>query len=391
MLKIRDRLRLCIVGCGLALVAAGGAQANNFHVVHSFAAGNDGSAPYGNLIIDGRGVVYGTTSTGGPANSGTVFRLIPGGKEKVLHAFSDADGDGATPYGGVLLDKHGNLYGTTSGGGQNGLGIVYKLTPRGRETILHTFQGICCGSDGSFPYSELVADRAGNMYGTTYKGGNSNDLGTVFKVTRDGTESLVHEFAGGSDDGSHPLGGLAIDKAGNLFGATSDGGASDYGVVYTIPASGGEVVLDSFFSCFRPDACQPQSSLIVDKDGNVYGTSPKGGLFNEGTVYKVAADGTDSLLHQFGAQGDGLTPYASLIMDGKGNLYGTTSAGGANNLGIVFKLTPKGKEIILHSFRGPDGSGPRGGLVFDAAGNLYGTAANGGRKSLGVVFEITPH
>jgi len=178
-------------------ISTAATAAPKLQVIYNFAGGSgDGANPVGPLLIDDRGSLYGTTTNGGSADDGTIFKISRRGQESVLHVFTGTSGDGSHPLGGVIADQSFNLYGATSGGGTNGLGVVFKLAPTGAETILHTFQGICCGSDGSFPYTSLVVDEQGNMFGTTMKGGNSSDLGTVFRITPAGTESLIHAFSG---------------------------------------------------------------------------------------------------------------------------------------------------------------------------------------------------
>jgi uncharacterized repeat protein (TIGR03803 family) len=180
-----------------AAISTAAMAAPKLQVIYNFAGGSgDGANPVGPLLIDDRGSLYGTTTNGGSADDGTIFKISRRGQESVLHVFTGTSGDGSHPLGGVIADQSFNLYGATSGGGTNGLGVVFKLAPTGAETILHTFQGICCGSDGSFPYTSLVVGKQGNMFGTTMKGGNSSDLGTVFRITPAGTESLIHAFSG---------------------------------------------------------------------------------------------------------------------------------------------------------------------------------------------------
>lgn len=387
MLKLSDCLKIGIFGCVLAALFPVGAQAK-FKILHSFAGGFDGSDPEGDLFIASSGVLYGTTRAGGiGGNMGTLFKIPPGRKEKVLHSFSGGASDGAQPSGGVIVDKNGNLYGLTENGGANGLGVVYKIAPDGTETLVHTFQGICCGTDGSFPFGNLAFDGQGNMYGATYRGGGPTDLGSVFEVKADGSETVIYGFAGGAD-GSTPRGGLAIDASGSLYGTTAYGGASNVGTVYKITSAKTESVLHAFIGNNSSDGSYPHGSLVLDKNGNVYGTTSDGGQSFLGTVYIVTAAGVETLIHSFNGA-DGSLPGSSLIKDKRGNLYGTAIQGGANNMGTVFELKTSGEFKVLHSFDGSDGNGPRGGLVADADGNLYGTTAQGGANNLGVVFEIT--
>lgn len=387
MLKLSDCLRIGIFGCVLAALFPVGAEAK-FKIFHSFAGGFDGSDPESDLFIDGNGVLYGTTRAGGiGGNMGTLFKIPPGGKEKVLHAFTGGASDGAQPVGGIILDKRGNIYGSTYGGGANGLGVVYRFGPDGVETLLHTFQGICCGADGSFPIGNLVFGARGNMYGVTQKGGGPTDLGSVFEANTDGTETVIHGFTG-TADGEEPYGGLMIDGGGSLYGITLFGGSADEcGTVYKITPQNVESVLHAF-AHNSSDGCFPHGSLALDKDGNVYGSTLKGGAQDLGSVYIITAAGIETVVHSFNGA-DGAQPACSLIRDKKGNLYGTTFSGGTNNMGTAFELKTSGELKVLHSFNGSDGKGPVGGVVADADGNLYGTTAQGGANNLGVVFEIT--
>ncbi|HTK79302.1 MAG TPA: choice-of-anchor tandem repeat GloVer-containing protein [Rhizomicrobium sp.] len=379
--------KTALLGCALAVLLASGAQAK-FKLLHNFAGGFDGSIPGADLFIDGSGVLYGTTEAGGiGGNNGTLFKIVPGHREKVVHAFTGGAGDGAQPSGGVIADRAGNLYGVTQGGGVNGLGVVYKLAPDGTETLVHTFQGICCGIDGSFPIGDLTFDAAGNMYGATTNGGSPADLGSVYEVKADGTELVLHGFAGGAD-GSTPIGGAVIGKDGSLYGATYTGGASNVGTVYRITSTGAESVLYSFVN--NPsDGQYPFGGLLLDKAGNLYGALAQGGsAFGDGALYIITPTQIETLIHSF-AGADGALPSSGLIKDKNGNLYGTTYLGGTSNMGTVFKLRTSGELKVLHSFNGSDGNNPQGRLAADIDGNLYGTTQQGGANNLGVVFEIT--
>ena len=338
----------------------------------------------GPLLIDDRGSLYGTTTNGGSADDGTIFKISRRGQEFVLHVFTGSSGDGSLPLGGVIADQSGNLYGATSGGGTNGLGIVFKLAPTGVETILHTFQGICCGSDGSFPYTSLVVDKQGNMFGTTMKGGNSSDLGTIFRITPSGVESLVHAFSGAMD-GSEPLLGLVSGGKGVLYGATGLGGDQNAGVAFRMTSDGTETVLHEFGS--GSDGQQAQGWIVLDDAGTIYGTTETGGgSANAEIVYKIDKSGTESILHVFNGA-DGENPVSVSLVGN--DLYGITSFGGANADGTVFKISSNGKFSVLHSFAGNDGREPTCPLVADSDGNLYGTTIGGGANSNGVVFKLT--
>ena len=366
-------------------LSANETAAAKLQVIYNFAGGSgDGANPAGPLLVDDQGSLYGTTTNGGSANNGTVFKISPHGRESILHVFTGASGDGAQPFGGVITDKSGNLYGATTGGGANGLGIVFTLAPNGVETLQHTFQGICCGSDGSFPYTSLVVDTQGNMYGTTMKGGNSSDLGTVFRVTPAGAETVIHAFSGASD-GSEPLLGLLKGQKSVLYGATGLGGAQNAGVAFRMTLDGRETVLHQFGS--GSDGLYPQGWIAVDDKGAIYGTTANGGgSANAGIVYKIDKNGFESILHVFNGA-DGGTPLSVTLIGS--DLYGVTAFGGADDDGTIFKIASDGVFSVLHSFSGMDGREPTCPLVTDSNGNLYGTTIGGGANSDGVVFKLT--
>jgi uncharacterized repeat protein (TIGR03803 family) len=304
-------------------------------VLWSF-TGADGSYPEGGLIMDTSGNLYGTTSSGGADGDGTVFEVALHGTETVLHSFTGGP-DGKGPQAGLIMDKKGKLYGTTVFGGANNDGTVFKVAPDGTETVLWSFTG----ADGSFPEAGLIR-KNGNLYGTT-EGGGAEDLGTVFKLSPDGTETVLYSFCPNyptCSDGVFPVGGLIADSAGNLFGTTSaDGGGG--GTVFELAPDGTETTLWSFTG--GADGSEPQAGLIR-KNGSLYGTTLFGGANGFGTVFKVARDGTETVLYSFDSAAggaDGFEPYAGLIKDESGNLYGTTYGGGADGGGTVFKITKK--------------------------------------------------
>ncbi len=255
------------------------------------------------------------------------------------------------------------------------------------EQVLHSFTG---GTDGAYPEAGLVRDAAGNLYGTTAHGG-AYGYGTVFRVSASGTETVLHSFTYNGTDGVDPEAGLVRDTAGNLYGTTAQGGAYTYGTVFEVSASGTETVLHSFTG--GADGASPYAGLVRDAAGNLYGTTVSGGAYNYGTVFEVSASGTETVLHSFTGGTDGRNPGAGLVRDAAGNLYGTTAYGGSYSNGTVFEVSASGTETVLHSFTGgtdgayPGEGGP--GLVRDAAGNLYGTTGEGGAYNYGTVFEVS--
>src|SRR5271167_2135923 len=339
--------------------------------------------------------------------------------DKVLHNFNDNGTDGYYPYASLIFDAAGNLYGTTSFGGAYGYGTVFELTPTAgggwTETVLHSFGN---GTDGAEPYASLIFDAAGNLYGTTQYGGIYH-VGTAFELTPTAgggwTATVLYNFgsrSGSGTDGYWPS-SLILDAAGNLYGTTQSGGTHGVGMVFelTPTADGGwtEQVLHNFGSS-GTDGAFTQAGLIFDAAGNLYGTTFEGGSYILGTVFELtptAGGGwTETVLHSFGNGTDGAYPYASLIFDAVGNLYGTTQHGGTYNFcsggcGTVFELTPTAggdwTEQMLLNFNGTDGANPDVGLIFDAAGNLYGTTQSGGTYHncnggfyCGTVFELMP-
>jgi uncharacterized repeat protein (TIGR03803 family) len=248
----------------------------------------------------------------------------------VLYSFT-GKGDGAFP-NGVISDSHGNLYGTTNMGGAFGQGTVFEFTSGGSIKTIYSFTG---GSDGGEPFdSALVRDSQGNLFGTTMFDGGKISFGVVFKVTPSGTETVLHTFLGGSD-GAHPKGSLISDSEGNLYGTTSSGERLKGGTVFKIIPSGTMTELHTFSG---PDGFDPNAGLARDASGNLYGTTFSGGTTNGGVVFEITSDGNESVLQNF-LGSDGATPYSGLILDKNDNLYGTTGFGGASNQGIVFKVT----------------------------------------------------
>lgn len=367
-------------------------RAQTFSLLYQFKSGPGGANPYAGVIRDSSGNLYGTTYLDGAFAGGTVFKLTPAGKETALYSFTGIGGDGAFPYYGSLVrDSAGNLYGTTFQGGIRdqfcglGCGTVFKVDSTGKETVLYSFTGT--GGDGSLPFGGVVRDSSGNLYGMTWIGGR-NGNGMVYSVAPDGKETILYSFSG-TPDGSDPYAGLIRDSAGNLYGTTPSGGSSYYGTVFELTPSGTETILYNFTG--GADGGFPESGVIRDSAGNLYGTTEIGGASGLGTVFKVTAGGTETVLYSFGGGTDGQNPaYGSLVRDKAGNLYGTTPSGGANDFGTVFKVDTTGKETILHSFAGRDGKLPYGTLVLNAKGVLYGTAYGGGAYGGGVVFKITP-
>jgi uncharacterized repeat protein (TIGR03803 family) len=350
-------------------------------VLYSFGSGSDGQIPIAGLIQGADGNFYGTTLGGGANGNGTVFKITPAGVETVLWSFSGGS-DGQNPAAGLILGTDGNFYGETGNGGANGGGTVFKITPAGVETVLWSFGR---GSDGQNPIAGLIQGADGNFYGTTQDGG-TNGAGTVFKVTPAGVETVLWSFGSGSD-GQTPQAGLIQGTDGNFYGTTVSGSANGNGMVFKLTPAGVETVLHSFAG--GSDGLNPAAGLILGTDGNFYGTTLNGGTNGDGTVFKITPAGVETVLHSFAGGSDGWSPQAGLIQGADGNFYGTTLIGGTNGDGTVFKITPAGVETVLHSFAGgSDGQNPQAGLIQGADGNFYGTTFNGGANGDGTVFKF---
>jgi uncharacterized repeat protein (TIGR03803 family) len=414
---------------------------SNYQVLYNFCSDpncTDGDTPRAGLIQDAAGNLYGTTAV-------NVFKLTPpsqqGGAwtESVLYTFcSDPNcTDGETPFAGLIQDAAGNLYGTTAYGGANNGGTVFKVDTAGQETVLYSFCSVPQGNnclDGENPYAGIIQDSAGNLYGTTSEGGANtgcyDGCGTVFKVSSAGKETVLYNFCSVNEpvacsDGNEPRAGLIQDSEGNLYGTTALGGADLDGIfggggtVFKVDSAGKETVLYSFCSSGGcTDGYGPIAGLIQDSAGNFYGTTNGGGAntFADdgdggGTLFKLDAAGTETVLYSFCSQGggnctDGLAPKGGVIEDASDNFYGTTYGGGANTYpdvcgdgcGAVFKVDSAGRETVLYSFcpdqdECTDGAFPLSGLIEDSVGNLYGTASGGGASGVqnldaGTVFKL---
>lgn len=371
------------------------AQAQTESVLYSFCAKKgcaDGKQPqFVTLATDVKGHLYGTTEYGGAHNEGTVFRLNASGEEEV-YSFQNNGADGLRPLFGVVLDEAGNLYGTTTGGGAYGYGTVFKVSSSEVESVLHSFNQN--GTDGASPEGALIIGGNGNLYGTTNSGGANclpGGCGTVFEITPSGAVTILYSFADNGADGMYPSAGLAMDTNGNLYGTTSSGGTYNKGTVFEVTSSGTETILYSFGGNASDGSSPAYAPLVVDAEGNVYGTTFEGGAHDLGMVFEVTQSGAETNLHSFGANvNDGQFPYGGLVLDAAGNLYGMADTGGPHAEGAVFKLTPSGRETILYSFpAGPsDGETPLGGLLM-GNGSLYGTTQYGGTHGYGTVFKLT--
>ncbi|MBA3915553.1 MAG: hypothetical protein H0X25_17195 [Acidobacteriales bacterium] len=291
----------------------------------------------------------------------------------VVYTFKGYPNDAGNPYGGVVRDKSGNLFGVSLGGGTHAKGAIYKITPTGEESVLHSLTT----GQGDLPFDRLTLDPAGNLYGTAGYGGFA-DNGTVFEWKHSGEFAVLHRFGQGNyQDGTNPCAGVVIDAEGNLYGTAPYAGPFNNGAVYKITPDGHESVLYGFGAAV--DGSFPQAPLLKAHDGSFYGTTALSGTAGYGTVFKLTPDGVETLLYNFQGYEDGRNPAGKLAEDGEGNLYGTTSAGGSTGQGVLFKIDRHGKETVLF-----DGIGVvLGGLVIDPQGNLYGADSGG-------VFKVDP-
>lgn len=388
--RLQPRWKSLAVALGAVFLAwmllSSEAETQTFSVLFNFNGGSSGTNPLDGLILDSAGNLYGTANGGGSHAFGVVFKVDSTGHETVLYNFTGGS-DGGSPTAGLVRDSAGNLYGTTSDGGAScgnvHCGVVFKLTAAGAYSVLHTFTG---GTDGAFPFSALTLDPQGNLYGTTFQGGIALcNCGTVFKIDTKGKHTVLYEF-GNNGDGNFPKGRLIRDSAGNIFGATLQGGAHGAGSIYELSSTLKETVLHSFNG--GTDGSFPEGGVIPN-GAFFYGTTSEGTGVSTGTVFKINNQGKKTVVYAFTGGTDGGLPDAALVKDSAGNVYGTTIDGGAAGLGTVFEVDTTGKETVLHSFTDKsDGRTPATNLVRDSAGNLYGIATtdSGG----GLIFKIVP-
>jgi uncharacterized repeat protein (TIGR03803 family) len=412
----------------LVLLTVTSARSASYRVLYNFNRKN--SSPSSGLIADSAGNVYGTTLGNGVDDYGTVYELSPATGFHVLYSFKGADG--REPQGNLVFDSAGNAYGTTIYGGSHkgcsalGCGVVFKLTPPSNggewtETVLYSFCSLSNCADGANPHAGIILDVFGNLYGTTMAGGTTQNCvggcGTVFELspTQSGwTGQVLYSFLAGPY-GAGPMGSLVFDAVGNLYGTTGGSGSGNGGTVFELSPSNGswlETVLYNFddFSG-STDGVEPAAGLIFDAKGNLYGTTTRGGAFGSGngtgfgTVFELSPGingWTETILYSFGGENDGSEPKSNLVFDASGNLYGTTFAGGGargclgNGCGTVFNLTPNSGSWIETLFRFPIndqlGMQPNTPVLLDSAGNVYGTTTAGGAHGAndGVVFRIIP-
>ncbi len=373
---------------------AGQAKQSKYRVLHYFQGGiyGDGATPNAGLT-DLRGRLYGTTSQGharGYADYGTVFSITRSGKETVIHGFGGPPYDGAFPRGG-LTNVQGTLYGTTKSGCNSYYpyyedGTVFSIMPSGKETVIHCFGGY--KSTPRFPNGGLIYVK-GRLYGTAASGpgicysyGPRDCLGAVFAVTTSGAERAIHYFAGPPYDGAIPTGGL-IKVNGTFYGTTSEGGANNEGTIFSIKARGSEKVLHSFGA---PRDGEAPFGGLINVRGILYGVTSGGGKYGYGTTFSIRQSGIESVIHNFaGPPYDGAAPNSLINVDG--SFYGGTSSGGASDFGTVFAMTPSGAQTILHNFVGSPYDGVDPSVSIYVNGILYGTTSGGGIANNGTIYR----
>ncbi len=369
-LKLSKVACIVFVFCVAAVISS---SAQTFTNLASF----DAAPSNGSLVQGVDGNFYGTG--GGGSGSGTVFEITPGGRLTTLHNFDGADGAGPSA---LIQATNGNFYGTTLAGGTSGFGTVFEITPEGNLTTLHSFDG----TDVTFPDTGLVQASDGNFYGTA---GGGSGFGTLFEITPEGKLTALHSFD--ETDGAGPSAALIQATNGNFYGTTFQGGpyfkcvgTTSCGTVFEITSGGKETALHSFGFT---DGAYPFGGVLQAANGNFYGTTFQGGANQKGTVFEITAEGMFTTLLNFDIT-DGALPHAPLVQATDGSLYGTTLLGGVNNRGTVFEITPQGKLTTLHSFDFTYGASPNAGLVQATNGKFYGTTFIGGANDAGTVFSL---
>jgi len=404
-LSLSKLVCIVFVFCASAAIVS---PAQTFTSLFSFDLA-DGANSWAGLVQGADGNFYGTAYTGGAYGYGTVFRITATGTLTTLYSFCSAGWpscpDGAYPLAAPVQATNGNFYGTTADGGSNGCGTVFKITAGGTLTTLHSFD---C-TEGEYPSSGgLLQATDGNFYGTTLFGGTYTD-GAVFKITPAGQLTTLHSFCSAGlpncPDGANPAGGLVQARDGNFYGTTDTGGANGYGTVFKVTPAGTLTTLHSFD---LTDGNMPVGTMVQANDGSFYGVTTWGGANYPaectngqqtgcGTVFKITAAGTLTTLHSFDFVGDGLCPNAGLVLATDGNFYGTTSYGGANgysSYGTVFNISPGGALTTLHSFDLTDGANASAVLLQATNGSFYGTTEEGGTSTkctldCGTIFSLS--
>jgi uncharacterized repeat protein (TIGR03803 family) len=383
-------IQALVTGIFLLSLASAMAAAQTLTTLYTFTNATDGAYPSAGLIRDGQGNLYGTTAgIGNTADNGTVFKITPTGTFSVLHAFAGGS-DGASPFAGLLADGKGNFYGATEDAGRYGFGTVFKVTSAGTESVFYSFGG---GKYGGAPANGLIWGPNGDLYGVAGE--------SAFTLTFGHKETTLYTFTERGAAGWQVSSRLVRNAQGNFYGTTNFGGLPGCvlgfgcGVVFELTPSGTVTPLYSFTG--GADGGNPGGGLVLDEQGNIYGTASTGGVGSCshgsgcGVVFELTPSGNETVLYSFTGGADGADPDGVLLREAGGNLYGTTGGGGSSGAGTVFEVTSTHVEKALYSFTGgADGSVPSGSLVRDAQGNFYGTTSRGGASSFGTVFKLAP-
>jgi len=372
---------IAVVAFGLAVPRPAAATSYTLTTLASFNGAN-GDFPRGDLIRDAQGNLFGTAESGGGNGDGTVF-VVPAGTGFIGTLASFNGANGAAPFGGLVRDAQGNLFGTTYlGGGAFDSGTVFELAAgSGTLTTLASFNGA-----NANPFGSLVRDAQGNLYGTTQNGGLA---GSVFELAA-GSHTITTLASFHGANGANPVAGLVRDAQGNLFGTTS-GGLYNQGTVFELAAGSGTLTTLASFN--GANGANPVAGLVRDAQGNLFGTTEGGGAFGQGTVFVVpTGTGFIATLASFNGANGSLPGNGTLVRDAQGNLFGTTyRGGGPSDSGTVFELAAgSGTLTTLASFNGANGAYPLAGVTLDAQGDLFGATTGGGAFNDGTVFELSP-
>ena len=385
-----------LVWAAVLVLPAFGTQAGVvFTNLHSFTGTNDGANPYAGLVQGSDGNLYGTASSGGLNNLGTLFKLGTNGALTRLYSFDGTSG--AAPYAALVQGADGDFYGTTYAGGASDLGTIFQFTTNGTLTTLFSFTGTNNPYQGANPGAALVQASDGSFYGTAGYGGWTNasyyghGYGSVFQLTSNGTVGFPAVF--GNTNGAYPAGGLLLGRDGNFYGTTTwggrgiTGGFPGYGTVFKMTPDG--TLTNIYLFTGFDDGGFIYAGLAQGRDGYLYGAAFSGGSASYGTLFKVSTNGAFTPLHTFSYLDDRGSPYGGMTEGSDGNFYGTTYGAYAGFFGSIFSVTPGGAYTNLFFFNNANGSHPVGVLVQGADGNFYGTTSEGGANGLGTVFQLS--
>jgi uncharacterized repeat protein (TIGR03803 family) len=378
---------------GMGTVFSVGKDGSDYSLLHTFTGGtNDGGSPAAGLLFGHDGALYGTTTIGGTNAAGLVFKVNTDGTGfQELHAFGSFNGDGGNPYAGLIQGQDNLLYGTTTGGGTNGAGTVYRLNTNGGAYSVVFALGN--SPDGAVaPFGGVIQAPDGMLYGTTREGG-ADGTGTVFRVSTNGTSfKPLHDFASYFVEGAYPPCSLLMGVDGNLYGIANQGGTNGYGTVFTLDTNGANFNVLHNFDIY-PDSFYPNGALIQASNGLLYGTASSGGGGNWGSLFEISTNGVtyNVIVSLVGPPGGGEHPQSSLMQASDGLLYGTCQEGGTNQSGTLFSLHDDGSsynDFFSFDGNGGDANSPEASLLLGRDGALYGTSYFGGSNGLGAIFKV---